>query len=102
MPLKLDQNSAVEKARKTHGDLYDLSEIVYTGSMGLVSVGCSKHGFFDICFRDFTKAKLARGCQACSKELYAETRAEGGGYLATAHCLSACQNDVSYDKRCAL
>lgn len=76
MPAKLTQESAVAKAREIHGELYDLSKLVYTVSKAEVQVGCSKHGFFSICYRDFTKSVGARGCQVCGKELYDDTKAD--------------------------
>lgn len=76
MPKKLTQEEAIEKALRTHGDKYDLSKMVYRGSKDLVTVGCKDHGYFEICFRDFTKASGARGCQECSMNVYIENRVE--------------------------
>lgn len=87
MALKPTQEIALERARKCHGDLYDLSKLVYTATLGLVTIGCKKHGFFDICYRDFTKPENARGCQACSKEIYAATRGEGHNKIGEAEAM---------------
>lgn len=70
MPKKLTQEEAIAKAVRTHGDKYDLSKLLYTGTKKLVRVGCVKHGWFDIIFRDFTKQKDAGGCQKCAWEDY--------------------------------
>jgi hypothetical protein len=70
MPKQLTQQEATEKAVNTHGDRYDLSRLVYSRSKDLVTIGCKVHGWFNICYRDFTSSIDAAGCQTCSKEVY--------------------------------
>lgn len=74
MGKPLTQKSALWRAKDAHGDNYDLSELVYTKKLGLVKIGCSKHGWFDITYRDFTRKVAPRGCQKCSQEIYLESR----------------------------
>ncbi len=74
MPQPLTQEVALQRAKDAHGDLYDLSELVYKGKLGLVKVHCTKHSWFEIPYRNFTRKVNPSGCQKCSWEKYLEDK----------------------------
>lgn len=51
------------EARAKHGDVYDYSQVTYTGSHRSVTLSCPTHGVFERAARDFLKG---RGCPACA------------------------------------
>ncbi len=60
------QYSTVEwiiEAKKTHGDRYDYSKVVYAGNKNKVIIGCRKHGDFE---QRADRHLGARGCTKCS------------------------------------
>ena len=46
MPKKLTTEEWINKARIKHGDKYDYSKSVYTGSRDRIIITCPKHGDF--------------------------------------------------------
>lgn len=63
----LSKNSGqwfIEKSKLTHGSKYDYSNVFYTKSNTLVSIGCPKHGLFKQCPSDHVKGQ---GCPKCFK-----------------------------------
>ena len=44
MPKKIDTETFIERARKTHGDLYDYSKVVYENSTKHVIIICKVEG----------------------------------------------------------
>ena len=46
MPKKLTKEEFIRRARKTHGDKYDYSKVVYKNSEEKVCIVCHKHGDF--------------------------------------------------------
>lgn len=55
----------IQLAKKVHGDKYDYSKTVYTGSHNYVTIICPKHGEF----KQMAKEHLKYGCKKCSGEL---------------------------------
>lgn len=43
---KLDTNTFISRAKETHGDRYDYSEVEYSHAKGKVKIGCYEHGYF--------------------------------------------------------
>lgn len=62
--LTRSTKSFITEAIKLHGDKYDYSEVVYTGSQGNVKIGCKKHGFF---FKKAYKHIANQGCPKCAR-----------------------------------
>ena len=50
--------------RKTHGDRYDYSRVVYTNNRTKVEIGCEEHGFF---LQKPQCHKRGQGCPKCSE-----------------------------------
>ena len=65
MRLRLTQDEFMEKARKIHGDTYDLSRAVYVKTDEKIIVGCRKHGWFEITPNSFLSGQ---GCRKCGFE----------------------------------
>ena len=64
MPKKLTTEQWVKFAQARHGDRYDYSKTVYTGSKGKVEIVCREHGPF---WQNVEKhAQKGRGCPKCS------------------------------------
>jgi len=62
----------VAKARQLHGDFYDYSKVDYTTTKGLVTIGCPKHGDFEITANEHITwnrnvTDKPRGCKYCSR-----------------------------------
>ena len=62
---KLTTAGFVEKARKKHGDRYDLSRVDYKDTRTKVEIGCSVHGRFPQIPRDHLSG---HGCPECGNE----------------------------------
>lgn len=60
------QGYVLDRIRKTHGDKYDLSKVVYKGNAIKVEVICKKHGSF---FCTPNNLVNGTGCYYCAKEL---------------------------------
>jgi DNA-directed RNA polymerase subunit RPC12/RpoP len=70
MPRKLTQEQVLEKIKETHGNKYDYSKIIYSGTKNKVDVICPIHGDFFI-----TPDHLFRGigCPYCGKTAKSNT-----------------------------
>lgn len=71
-PLKLSPSQCLTPTeyfkylvKKVHGDIYDLSETIFTGANSKVIARCTKHGSFSIEANNFT---TIRGCPHCGNE----------------------------------
>lgn len=62
MPRKYTTRTFVEKARMVHGDTYDYSKSVYTGSMSKVLIKCKIHGEF---WQHANNHLRGYGCPVC-------------------------------------
>jgi len=62
-PLHDSTEGFISKAIAVHGDKYDYSGAVYTGSSNKVKIICGEHGSFEQSARAHLKGK---GCRACS------------------------------------
>ena len=61
----ISQEEYIKRCKKVWGDRYDLSQVVYTGSLNTVDVICRKHGIFHPNARNFTNG---HGCPECQKD----------------------------------
>jgi ssDNA-binding Zn-finger/Zn-ribbon topoisomerase 1 len=68
----VSQTEFIARAYLAHGDYYDLSEAVYTGSEGKVKVICPSHGEFWINARNFTDGQGCRQCYLDERERQAK------------------------------
>jgi hypothetical protein len=59
----VDTAEFIERAKATHGDLYDYTESKYIDSKTKVTIVCKKHGKFE---QVSTEHIRGRGCQVCS------------------------------------
>lgn len=55
----------IAKATKANTAVYDYSKVEYVSNSALVTIGCSRHGDFQM---SPAKHVLGRGCQLCSRE----------------------------------
>jgi hypothetical protein len=63
---KYTTTSFIEKAVATHGDRYDYSDVVYTGTLSHIVIGCKVHGIFT---QRASSHILGNGCQKCAMVL---------------------------------
>lgn len=56
--------SFIEELRCVHGEKYDYSKVEYTGAVNKISIGCSKHGYFE---QSASAHLRGAGCRKCSK-----------------------------------
>lgn len=66
MPKKITQAEFITRALAVHGDKYDYSQLVYTGSAAMVTIICPTHGAFEQLAPSHTKGY---GCFKCAHEL---------------------------------
>lgn len=66
----VDQDEIIKRFREVHGEKYDYSKVVYTGSSKKVKIVCPEHGEF---LQKPSNHLNGKGCQTCS-ESKAETR----------------------------
>lgn len=64
MPKKLTTEEWIERAKTRHGDRYDYSKSVYTGSKDKITITCKEHGDFEV----LAQMHVTRGdgCPRCS------------------------------------
>jgi len=62
---KLTTTEFINKAKLKHGDRYDYSKVIYTGSSDKIKIVCSKHGEF---LQEPTNHLNSNGCQICGKD----------------------------------
>ena len=62
--LKLTQDCFIEKAKLIHGDKYDYSLVVYTGTNNNVDIKCDKHNIFKQIPHSHLKGS---GCPQCNE-----------------------------------
>lgn len=67
---RLTQEEVIERFRKTHGDKYDYSKMVYVNSRTKVCIICPKHGEKMVFPLDHIKG---RGCNECGYEKVSST-----------------------------
>lgn len=60
--FKDNVESFISKARQTHGDTYDYSQVVYKGAKRKVRIVCNKHGPFD---QEAWVHTSGQGCPSC-------------------------------------
>ena len=65
-PRKLTTEIFIQRAKARHGDRYDYSKAVYTGSNHKIEIGCKKHGFFWV--RASSHLGTDKACPKCGKE----------------------------------
>jgi len=82
--LKFTIESAVDKnefarnrIKEVHGDIFDLSKVVYTRGRDNIIIGCKKHGFVEVQFNNLIQY---RGCPKCGDELLKEEVKSNGGW----------------------
>lgn len=56
----------IERARKTHGDMYDYSKVIYVNGINKVIIFCKEHGDFE---QSASEHIRGRGCRKCA-DLY--------------------------------
>lgn len=56
----------ISKCKEVHGNKYDYSDVVFTGLRNEVSVGCKKHGLFNIVAYRFI---AGHGCYKCGRDI---------------------------------
>ena len=61
----------IEKAKRVHGNKYDYSKVVYTGTFNKVCIICPKHGEF---WQTPNGHLNGNGCRQCSYELRGELK----------------------------
>ena len=71
----LSQEEFLEKCFRVHGDNYNYSKAVYTGTSGIVSIICNKHGEFE---QVATHHLNGKGCKECAIELNAFNASSSG------------------------
>lgn len=57
----------IQKAKEIHGDTYDYSKSVYTGSKNNIIIICPTHGEFSIRSEGHISSTNKKGCPKCSK-----------------------------------
>ena len=62
---KLTTEEWVEKARATHGDKYDYSESVYSGSKNKITIICQTHGKVKVIAANHINGNKSK-CPKCS------------------------------------
>lgn len=60
--LKFTTEEFIEKCKEVHKDLYDYSEVNYTGTFDKIIVSCKKHGKFT---QEANAHKRGQGCPHC-------------------------------------
>lgn len=71
MAKKLSHEEVLEKIKKIHGDLYDLSQIEYNNTRTPFILVCRKHGQFTILMGQVDRGQ---GCNICGKSNAAKKR----------------------------
>jgi Zn finger protein HypA/HybF involved in hydrogenase expression len=61
---KLTTEEFIERARAVHGERYDYSQVVYTGSNAKVEIVCREHGAFA---QEAFAHLRGQGCRGCSR-----------------------------------
>lgn len=92
MAGKLTQEAARARVIEIHGDVFDLSKLVYSKSLSRVVIGCKKHGDFSIVFKALTLTKKYSGCPVCTKEALTALRATSKGITAMANANKIANN----------
>lgn len=64
MPKQLTNIEFIEKLKKIHGDLYDYSNVCYSGYRSNIILECPKHGVFITKAQSLLNSKI--GCKKCS------------------------------------
>lgn len=67
---KLTKEEVVERARKVHGDKYDLSKLVYKNNKTKICVICPKHGEFWQMPYEHLNSKGCKLCRESKMEVY--------------------------------
>lgn len=82
--LKFTIESAVNKTEfaknrviEVHGDIFDLSRLIYTRGRDNIIIGCKKHGFVEVQFNNLVQH---RDCPKCGNELLREEVKNNGGW----------------------
>lgn len=71
MSRKLTLEDFLARARTTHGERYDYSEVVYAGNQKPVKIRCAEHGVF---LQGPANHFAGKGCGACGTEKTAKSR----------------------------
>jgi len=58
----------IQQVKDIHGDLYDLSDLVYTGRRNKVTIGCKIHGKVEVLASSILHSTSPAGCPICAKE----------------------------------
>lgn len=66
MPKKLTTEEFIERATKSHGDLYDYSSVNYIGTTSKVKIFCRKHNLFE---QDAASHMAGHGCPSCANDI---------------------------------
>lgn len=83
MGAKLTRELAKARVIEIHGDIFDLSKLVYSKSLNEVVIGCKKHGDFSIVFKALTLTNNHTGCPTCSREAQVISRTASKGVTAS-------------------
>lgn len=59
----------IEKARKRHGDEFDYSKTVYSGSFETVTIICPEHGEFTTAAATHINSRKGSGCSECARNV---------------------------------
>lgn len=78
------QESVISKIKEIHGDTYDLSRVEYVSAKVKITLGCKKHGWFEINPNSIFSQKA--GCSQCGKE-----RSEKAKYKPFSEVLKKCK-----------
>jgi hypothetical protein len=64
MPKKLTTEEWIARAKEKHGDKYDYSKSIYTGSQNKITVTCPEHGDFEVIAQ--MHVRRGDGCHKCA------------------------------------
>lgn len=65
MPAKLNTNEFIKKSVQVHGNKYDYSKSIYTGSMDKITIICKSHGEFS---QTASQHMLGSSCPICARD----------------------------------
>jgi Zn finger protein HypA/HybF involved in hydrogenase expression len=71
MARKLSQDEVINKVKEIHGNLYDVTNLIYKNKRTKFELGCAKHGAF---FTSLDQLVRHQGCPICGKSDAAKKR----------------------------
>lgn len=86
----------IARARATHGDMYDYSRVVYSGTKTKVEVTCPTHGSFLVTPNNHLTNKS--GCPTCAHAKLGDTQRAAASQTFVADCVAAHGNKYTYTR----